>query len=717
MAKNEAKITFNADTSDFNDAIKKAGSTMTQLNSELKLVDAQMANTGTTVEGLEKKESILAQQQEQLAAKTQALVGKYEAAVRIWGENSTEAQKYATQVNNAKIAEEKLKNNVSKLNAELQEARTKMDNAERSARDLADGFDDAAREAKDLDNSIGDIAAGNIIADFAGNAISSLAGLEESTRQYRNEQNKLEAIAQSSDQSLDTLKGTYSDLYAITADETLSSTATANLSAMKLSAENLDKVLTIGTGTWAQFGDSIPLDGLAESLNESSKLGATLTGSVVDAINWCSMSQQEWSDALSGNADAQKAFNAALDEGLTVEDAMNAALAECSTEQERQQLLIDALETGYSDLATAYEENNQAVMDMNRANEEMMDSQSKLAEKIAPLQAMVTTLAADGIGFLADNLEIIAPIAIAAGVAFGILAVALNFGTIVQFLSGAMGVLNAVMALNPAVLVVAGLVLLVTVFVTLWTQCEGFRNFWITLWDDLCATAGTAKDFFIGVGEAFIGKLTDIKNGAAETWNSFTSSVSGAVDSAQAKVTALKDGVAQKFNSIKTGITEKINGAKDAVKSAIDKIKGFFNFSWSLPKLKLPHISISGSFSIIPPSAPRFSISWYAKAMDKAMVLSNPAIFGMMGGKALGAGEAGREVVSGESHLIGLIGNEVRKAMGDNGTERIVEAIETLANRVTVLEVNGRAFATATASDSDAVGGSRQMLVDRGLAR
>ena len=112
------------------------------------------------------------------------------------------------------------------------------------------------------------------------------------------------------------------------------------------------------------------------------------------------------------------------------------------------------------------------------------------------------------------------------------------------------------------------------------------------------------------------------------------------------------------IDSIKNGIKEKFDAARNFVKDAIDKMKSFFNFSWSLPKIKLPHFSISGSFSLNPPSIPKFSVDWYKKAYDNAMVLSDPTIFGYnpSNGKFLGGGDGnGNEVVAGEAHLMEMI--------------------------------------------------------------
>ena len=129
-----------------------------------------------------------------------------------------------------------------------------------------------------------------------------------------------------------------------------------------------------------------------------------------------------------------------------------------------------------------------------------------------------------------------------------------------------------------------------------------------------------------------------------------------------AKGKDLMSKISEVFTNIKNTITEKINAARDAVKNAIDRIKSFFNFSWKLPHLALPHLTITGGFSLFPPSVPKFSVSWYAKAMKNGMILNNPTIFGMMNGKLLGGGEAGSETVVGTGSLMSMITKAVAQA-------------------------------------------------------
>lgn len=117
-------------------------------------------------------------------------------------------------------------------------------------------------------------------------------------------------------------------------------------------------------------------------------------------------------------------------------------------------------------------------------------------------------------------------------------------------------------------------------------------------------------------------------------------SISNAAKRAVSKLESMKDSIIGVFDRIKNGITNKINAARDGVRNAIEKIKGFFNFTWSLPKIKMPHFKMTGEFSLSPPSVPKFSVDWYARGG----VFDKPTLF-TSGGRLGGLGEAGAEAI------------------------------------------------------------------------
>ena len=205
--------------------------------------------------------------------------------------------------------------------------------------------------------------------------------------------------------------------------------------------------------------------------------------------------------------------------------------------------------------------------------------------------------------------------------------------------------LNLAFLASPVTWIIAGITAVIAIFVLLWNKCEGFRNFWINLWETIKTAFGMAKDWVV--------------NG----------------------VTDLVSSATNKFNELKEGLTKPIEWAKDKIKGVIDSIKSFFKFEWSLPKIKLPHLSISGSFSLLPPSVPKFGIEWYANGG----IMTQPTMFGMNGNKAMVGGEAGPEAVLPLEPFYNFMDSK----------------LDSIANRPIIIEIDSRELMRVLAVNQD----------------
>lgn len=232
---------------------------------------------------------------------------------------------------------------------------------------------------------------------------------------------------------------------------------------------------------------------------------------------------------------------------------------------------------------------------------------------------------------------------------------------------------------------------------------------------------GSIKGFFTNIGKTAKSGLNVFSSSWSGAMSTVRSIISGFRSRALGIFNSLRSSVAGIFGRIKTAIQNPIKTAVDFVKRMIDRIKGFFNFSWKLPKLKLPRISIKGDFSLMPPSVPTFGIDWFASGG----ILEKATAFGMNGNNIQVGGEAGREAVLplNAKNLAG-IGAGIAEASGFNieGIKsmliEILEELRSIGDRPVVVnvELDGKVIARVMRDPLDEENGRKIKESGRGLA-
>lgn len=211
-----------------------------------------------------------------------------------------------------------------------------------------------------------------------------------------------------------------------------------------------------------------------------------------------------------------------------------------------------------------------------------------------------------------------------------------------------------------------------------WNAVKGVAStIWNAIKSVITAAINAVKSVITSVLNSIKSVFTSVWNGIKSTVssaiNGVKSTISSGINAAYSTVSSVLDSIGEKFSSI-------FESAKSTVTSAIEAIKGAFNFSWSLPHLNLPHISVTGGeapFGIGGKgSLPQFSIDWYKKAMDDPYMLDGAMLFGMMGDKLLGGGEAGREIIVGEQRALDMIADASRSDELVNRVDRLIRLLE-----------------------------------------
>ena len=799
-AKNEAKIKFTAETSEFTSAIQSANSEMSTLRAEMRLAEAEFKNTGDAAEYQKTKTEILEAQLQSNADKQEALTQKLEAAKAIYGEDSEEVAKLERALINAQTEEQKLTSELNDTNSGLDQQKTAAEEAGSSvdnmaeilvnagiadklmeigqaAYDMAAEFDDASAaivegtgasgEALDdlnesaqnafgaLANSDGSInAVANTLAEL--NTRFGLSGdaAEEATVKFENfaDHTGTDGV-KAVDSIADVMHRWGMDINDL--DPLLDDLTTANQSC-QMSVDDLTGYLASNSTQFQELGYSSD-EALAMliSLSDGGANVSTVMSGLTKGIANLSGETDDVPGAFQAAVEAIKnsgSVSEALqqqvgDTGKTVEEVFGKKAAqELATNIQNGSFAVDEWTTTLQNNDGALQSTTENATTMSDSWQQAVNNvQMALMSTFAPaIQSVVTAVS----GVITQVAQFVqqSPMAqamiVGIATALGILAAALGISAIITMVTKAFALLNTTMLANPVFLVVAAIAALVAGLIYAWNNCETFRN-------TVTAVFNVVRTFVVNavttiqkkVTEVFNkirttittvmngikSKITSIWNGIKSTttnvWNGIKSGISNAINGAKNTVTSVMNGIKSKvtsvwngikstvsnvvngvkstissgfnaakstvsniFGSIKDKIKSVMDGAKNAVSNAISAIKSKFHFSWSLPKLKLPHISISGKFSINPPSVPHFSISWH----KLGAIFSKATLIPTLGG-VHGVGEAGPEAVSPISTLQDYVSQSVRENTPTIDYDRLGASVARACARMDIrMELNHR---------------------------
>lgn len=404
-------------------------------------------------------------------------------------------------------------------------------------------------------------------------------------------------------------------------------------------------------------------------------------------------------DLLYNNVDVLKGgiddLSASMKNGVSVTKEMASAIN--STPEQKFKVIQQQIHNNVEELGNAL---------LPIAN----DVLTKVGELVAKWSAWITENRAT-VETIVRMAAVLGPLLIILGSAIGIIigvsSAIIKVKTAFTIAQGAMAImkakwaaLNITFAISPIGLIIIGIIALVAAFAILWNKSEAFRNFWKRLFSGIVNTVRNAlnavKNFFgniMGAASATAKeKLNNIKNAYKANGGGIKGIAAASLEAVKGlytagftfidnltggKLTAIKNKFMEGMNAagnavkgaldgIKNWFSEKLTAVADFVKGIIDKIKGFFGIDIPTPKIKLPHFSISGEFSIAPPSVPSLSIDWYAKGG----VMTKPTIFGASGGKLLGGGEAGDEAILPLSALWEKLSTFIRRELKDKDNDK-----------------------------------------------
>ena len=405
---------------EFKKQMSSVNSELKNLKSEMALATAEFKGNANSMEALTAKGQLLRREYDQQAEKVRALERAVEDASEAYGEADSRTDAYKRQLNYAKTA-------LANLNSEIQDNERYLDEAKRSADRCADSIDEYGREVRQaaddageldltsplsgIDDLVGKLGSlkGALMGGAAVAGVQALAGaitgVVDASQEYRTIMGTLEVSSEAAGYTAEQTAQTYERLYSVLGDNQTAATTVANLQAIGLSQENLMAITDASIGAWARYGDSIPIDGLGEAINETIRCGE-VTGVLADVLNWGSQEGETFGVKMRESTEANKEWNESVENAKTAEDFFNLALSECSTETERANLVLQTMaKQGLAEAGQAWLDTNDDIVATNESQAKFEEAQAELGEKLTPVKTFLTELAVGGFDILSGSID------------------------------------------------------------------------------------------------------------------------------------------------------------------------------------------------------------------------------------------------------------------------------------------------------------------------
>ena len=526
--------------SEFNQSISKINQNLKEYGSELKAVSSEFDAQADSMESLTAKNKVLKKQYDEQSDKMKLLsdqikkqtdyleaqAKEIQQLTNEYGENSSQVQKAEKAYANTESTISKLKTAfnettayANKLSSEISDNDSKLDDLAKSASDastqvekVGDSSEQTGEKLKktktdvqQLKDSFNMQEAAQQVSDFASGMVENIKGAVEESKEYLKIMGSLEVSSSHLNYTTNETKQTYKQLIGVLGDTQSAATTTANLQAIGLEQSQLTQITKGAIGAWARYGDSIPIDGLAESINETIKTG-TVTGNFADMLNWAG----------------------------TSEDEFNEKLEQCSDNSERAQLVLDEMANqGLMKSADAWNENNKVLVESNKAQDDYNEAMADFSKAVMPVFTEFTKALTTIIQIFSELPE---PAQQMIAVLIGIIAVLttiapliLAVGTACGWSAGGVGAL--VTAAAPVIAIIVAIIAAIMAIIYVIQNWDEALNFLTETWESVCNKISELwegfkqswtdgfnnvkqkiNDFFQNLGENFANGLNNFQN-------------------------------------------------------------------------------------------------------------------------------------------------------------------------------------------------------------